>query len=63
MHEYNDLLFHLFADQVMDPERHVASPQSNMHESLVLFMRENLEKVDKISHGFLEKKVFHWKTI
>ena len=50
MHKYNDLLFHLFVDQVMDPERCGASPKSIMHESLVLFMRENLEKVDKIAH-------------
>ena len=33
MHEYNNLLFHLFADQVMDPERCGASPESNMNES------------------------------
>ena len=63
MHEYNDLLLHLFADRLMDPERCGASPESNMCESLVLFMRENLEKVEKISHGFLEKDIFHWKTI
>ena len=62
LHKYNNLLFHLFADRVMDPE-HGASPESKMHKPLVLFMRENLEKVEQISHEFLKKEVFHWKTI
>ena len=58
MHEYNDLLFHLFADQVMDPEQHGASPESDMWGSLVLFMKENLGKVEQISHEFLKKRYF-----
>ena len=57
MHEYNGLLFHLFADRVMDKDRHRASPESNMHKTLVLFMRGNLEKVQEISQEFL------WMTI
>ena len=52
-HEYNDLLFHLFADQVMDKEQCGASPEGNMHEALVLFMQENIKKVKEISQDFL----------
>ena len=61
-HEYNNLLFHLFADQVMNKEGCGVSPEANMHEALVLFMWESIDKVKEISQNFLKEKVFLWMT-
>ena len=54
MHEYNDLLFHLFVDRVMDRDQHGVSPEANMCEALVLFMWENIDKVKDIGQNFLK---------
>ena len=54
-HEYNDLLFHLFTDRVMK-EGCGACPEANMHQALVLFMRDNINKVTEISQNFLKRK-------
>ena len=57
-HEYNDLLFHLFADRVMNKEGCKVSPEANMREALVFFMWENIDKFKEISQNFLKRKVF-----
>ena len=54
-HEYNDLIFHIFANRFM-PDSHGAEPEYNMHESLVLFIRTNYEEVNKIARSFLRLK-------
>ena len=45
-HEYNDLVFHIFADRFM-PDSHGAEWEHNMCESLVLFIRTNYEEVNR----------------
>ena len=59
LHEHNDLLFHLFADHLIGNERGV-STEGNMWEALVLFIWENLPKVQEISEHFLRRKGIAW---
>ena len=54
-HEYNDLIFHIFAGIFM-PDSCGAEPEHKMHESLVLFIRMNYEEVNKIARSFLGQK-------
>ena len=51
MHEYNNLIFHIFADRFM-PDLCGAEPEHNMCESLVLFIRTSYEEVNKIARSF-----------
>ena len=53
--EYNDLIFHIFADRFM-PDSHGVEPEHNMHESHILFMRKNYEEINKIARSFLRQK-------
>ena len=54
-HNYNDVLFHVFTDCLM-PSPRGADPEHNMRESLMLFIKENREKVTTIAPPFLKKK-------
>ena len=40
----------------MNKEGCGASPEANMHEALVLFMLENIDKVTEISQNFLKRR-------
>ena len=42
----------------MNKEGCGVSPEANMHEALVFFMWENIDKVKEISQNFLKRKVF-----
>ena len=54
-HNYNDVLFHVFADcQISSPRG--ADLEHIMRESLMLFIKENREKVTTIAAPFLKKK-------
>ena len=54
-HNYNDVLFHVFADHLM-PSPRGADLEHNMRESPILFIKENREKVTIIAAPFLKKK-------
>ena len=54
-HEYSDVLFHVFADHLM-PSPSGAAPEHNMREALILFIKENRDKVTTIAAPFLKKK-------
>ena len=54
-HNYNDVLFHVFADCLM-PSPRATDPEHNMRESLMHFIKENREKVTTIVALFLKKK-------
>ena len=54
-HNYNDVLFHIFADCLM-PAPRGADPEHNMCQALILFIKENTEKVKQIAEPFLSKK-------
>ena len=54
-HEYSDVLFHDFADHLM-PSPRGADPEHRMREALMLFIKENREKVTTIAAPFLRKK-------
>ena len=54
-HEYSDVLFHVFADCLM-PAPRGAAPEHNMREALILFIKENRDKVTTIAAPFLKKK-------
>ena len=54
-HEYSDVLFHVFADHLM-PSPRGAAPEHNMREALILFIKENRDKVTTIAAPFLKKK-------
>ena len=54
-HNYDDVLFHIFVDHMMPAPRD-AKPQHNMHQALILFMKENTDKVERIAQTFLSKK-------
>ena len=51
IHDYNDLIFYIFADRFM-PEARGAMPEHNMPEYLVLFIKTNKEEVNKIARSF-----------
>ena len=61
-HEYSDVLFHVFADRLM-PSPRGAAPEHNMRESLILFIKENRDKVTTIAAPFLKKKNFPLMSI
>ena len=54
-HEYSDVLFHVFADRLM-PSARGTDPEHRMREALMLFIKENREKVTTIAAPFLRKK-------
>ena len=54
-HNYDDVLLHVFADRLM-PSSSGANPEHNMHEALILFIKENTEKVKLIDEPFLKRK-------
>ena len=54
-HEYSDVLFYVFADHLM-PSPRGADPEHRMREALMLFIKENREKVTTIAAPFLRKK-------
>ena len=54
-HNYDDVLFHVFADLLM-PSPRGANPEHNMCQALILFIKENTEKVKLIAEPFLERK-------
>ena len=55
LHNYNDVLFHIFADRMM-PAPGGAKPEHIMCQALILFMKENIDKVEQIAQPFLSKK-------
>ena len=55
-HEYNDLLFYVFANQ-LTVAPHAADPEHNMRELLIMFIKENLEQVKTIVDLFLKKSL------
>ena len=55
-HDYNNVLFHVFADCLMPSPGGGADLEHNMRESLMLFIKENREKVTTIAAPFLKKK-------
>ena len=54
-HNYDDVLFHILADHMM-PAPSGAEPEYNKHQALILFMKENIDKVEQIAQPFLSKK-------
>ena len=54
-HDYSDVLFHGFADHLM-PSPRGADSKHNMREALMLFIKENRDKVNTIAAPFLKKK-------
>ena len=54
-HDYNDVLFHIFADRLMPSPRGV-KPEHTMHKALILFIKENTEQVKLIAEPFLKRK-------
>ena len=54
-HNYDDVLFHIFADHMM-PAHRGAKPEHNMRHALILFMKENIDKVEQIAQPFLSKR-------
>ena len=54
-HNYDDVLFHIFVDCMM-PAPRGAEPEHNMCQALILFMKENIDKVERIAQPFLSKK-------
>ena len=54
-HDYNDLLFHLFVDCLICTPRGIDA-EHNTRESLIMFIKENMEKVKIIAQPFLKKK-------
>ena len=54
-HNYNDVLFHIFVDCLM-PAPRGTDLEHNMCQALILFMKENIEKVEQIAEPFLNKK-------
>ena len=54
-HNYDDVLFNIFADCLM-PSPRGTDPEHDMHEALILFIKENTEKVKLIAKPFLKRK-------
>ena len=52
LHNYYDVLFHIFADHMMSAPRG-AEPEHNMCQALILFMKENINKVQQIAQPFM----------
>ena len=61
-HEYSDVLFHVFANCLM-PSPRGADLEHRMKEALMLFIKENREKVTTIAAPFLRKKNCHLMSI
>ena len=54
-HKYSDVLFHVFANHLM-PSPRGAELEHRMREVLMLFIKENRDKVTTIAAPFLKKK-------
>ena len=52
---YDDVLLHIFVDRLM-PAPRGTDLEHNMHQALILFMKENINKVEQIAEPFLSKK-------
>ena len=53
---YDDVLFHIFADHLMPTPGGGADPEHNMSQALIFFIKENTEKVKLIAEPYLKKK-------
>ena len=53
-HNYDDVLFHIFADHLI-PAPRGANPEHKMCQALILFLKENIDKVQQIAEPFLSK--------
>ena len=54
-HAYSDVLFHVFTNHLM-PSPREAALEHIMREALILFIKENRDKVTTIAAPFLKKK-------
>ena len=55
-HKYSDVLFHVFANCLMPSPGGGADAEHRMREALMLFIKENREKVTTIAAPLLRKK-------